>query len=223
MRLAKQLVLSWVANAVVLGILTAVLSGVTSDTAGDLIRAALLFGILNTVLKPVLRLLTLPLAFITLGLIWFGVSMLMLWLTDLIVGKCQASQAIQTTRLKGLQVLPCGYIPPNTLGRRLQDGQKRVRIYDRWYDVKCQVRTIHGLSAHADRGELLRFLAPAIGKQTTGYVVHGEVPQAESFAQSLLEKGIGNVVVPAMESTVAAYTGAPVAPTGTEPRRIDME
>jgi protein-tyrosine kinase len=34
-------------------------------------------------------------------------------LSDLIVGKCQASQAIQMTRLKGLQVLPCGYVPPN--------------------------------------------------------------------------------------------------------------
>ena len=84
-RLAKQLVLSWVANAVVLGIVVAVLDGVTVDTAGDLIRAALLFGILNTILKPILRLLTLPLAFITLGLIWFGVAMLMLWLTDLFV------------------------------------------------------------------------------------------------------------------------------------------
>jgi putative membrane protein len=84
-RLAKQLVLSWVANAVVLAIVTAVLSGVTSDTAGDLIRAALLFGVLNTVLKPVLRLLTLPIAFITLGLIWFGVSMLMLWLTSVLI------------------------------------------------------------------------------------------------------------------------------------------
>ena len=80
-RLAKQLTLSWVANAVVLAIVTAVLSGVTVDTGGDLIRAALLFGILNTILKPILRLLTLPLAFITLGLIWFGVAMLMLWLT----------------------------------------------------------------------------------------------------------------------------------------------
>ena len=85
MRLAKQLTLSWVANAVVLAVVTAVLSGVTVDTVGDLIRAALLFGILNTILKPLLRLLTLPLAFITLGLIWFGVSMLMLWLTDLII------------------------------------------------------------------------------------------------------------------------------------------
>jgi putative membrane protein len=85
-RLAKQLVLSWVANAVVLAIVTAVLSGVTVDDAGDLITAALLFGILNTILKPILRALTLPIAFITLGLVWFGVAMLMLWLTDLLVG-----------------------------------------------------------------------------------------------------------------------------------------
>ena len=84
-RLAKQLTLSWVANAIVLAVVTVVLSGVKSDTVGDLIRAALLFGILNTILKPVLRLLTLPLAFITLGLIWFGVAMLMLWLTDLLI------------------------------------------------------------------------------------------------------------------------------------------
>jgi putative membrane protein len=82
---AKQLVLSWVANAVVLAVVTAVLSGVEVDSAGDLIRAALLFGVLNTILKPVVRLLTLPLAFITLGLIWFGVAMLMLWLTSLFI------------------------------------------------------------------------------------------------------------------------------------------
>jgi len=84
-RLAQQLTLSWIANAVVLAIVTGALSGVTADNAGALIWAALLFGILNTVLKPILRLLTLPLAFITLGLIWFGVAMLMLWLTALLV------------------------------------------------------------------------------------------------------------------------------------------
>jgi putative membrane protein len=84
-RLAKQLTLSWVANAVVLAVVTVVLSGVKSDSAGDLIRAALLFGILNTILKPILRLLTLPLAFITLGLIWFGVAMVMLWLSSIFI------------------------------------------------------------------------------------------------------------------------------------------
>ena len=59
-------------------------------------------------------------------------------------------------------VLFVGWIPPQTLGRRIQDGEKRVRIYDRWYDLRCEVRTIHGLSAHADGDELLRFLKPTL-------------------------------------------------------------
>jgi putative membrane protein len=84
-RLVKQLLLSWAANALALAVVTGALDGVTVDSTGALIRAALLFGVLNTILKPILRALTLPLAFLTLGLIWFGVSMLMLKLTDLLV------------------------------------------------------------------------------------------------------------------------------------------
>jgi putative membrane protein len=84
-QMARQLTLSWVANAVTLVVVTAALDGVKADSAGSLIWAALLFGILNTVLKPLLRLLTLPLAVVTLGLIWFGVSMLMLKLTAILV------------------------------------------------------------------------------------------------------------------------------------------
>ena len=106
-------------------------------------------------------------------------------------------------------VLFVGYTPPNTLGRRLQDGAKRVRIYDRWYDVKCQVRTIHGLSAHADGDELLRFLTPTLTAQTTAYVVHGEELQAETFANRLVGRGIGRAEVPAMESSVVAFTAMP--------------
>jgi metallo-beta-lactamase family protein len=102
-----------------------------------------------------------------------------------------------------------GWTPHHTLGRRLQEGEKRVRIFDRWYDVKCQVRTIHGLSAHADRDELLRFLSPALSPETTAYVVHGEAPQAEAFAQSLLGRGVGDATVPAMETSVVAYSGSP--------------
>jgi putative membrane protein len=47
--------------------------------------AAAVFGVLNTLLKPILKLLTFPLAIFTLGLAWFGVAMFMLWLTDAIV------------------------------------------------------------------------------------------------------------------------------------------
>jgi metallo-beta-lactamase family protein len=99
-------------------------------------------------------------------------------------------------------VLFCGYTPANTLGRRLQDGQHRVRIYDRWYDLKCQIRTVHGLSAHADGDEMLRFLAPTLRRETRAYVVHGEADQSEAFAFRLLKAGVGETVVPAMESSV---------------------
>jgi metallo-beta-lactamase family protein len=95
-----------------------------------------------------------------------------------------------------------GYIPSATLGRRLQGGQKRVRILDRWYDVRCQIRTIHGLSAHADAEELLRFLKPTLGKQTSSWIVHGEVDQSEGFAHRLMAAGIGRAAVPAMETSI---------------------
>jgi putative membrane protein len=85
MRFLGYLLASWAANAVVLGIVAAAFDDVRADTFGDLLVAAAVFGVLNTILKPILRLVTLPVAFITLGLAWFGISMLMLWLTSVIV------------------------------------------------------------------------------------------------------------------------------------------
>jgi metallo-beta-lactamase family protein len=95
-----------------------------------------------------------------------------------------------------------GWIPPGTLGRRLQEGEKRVRILDRWYDLRCRVQTIHGLSAHADGDELLRFLRPTLGSGTAGFVVHGEADQAEAFASRLVSAGMRQASVPAMETSV---------------------
>jgi metallo-beta-lactamase family protein len=119
-------------------------------------------------------------------------------------------------------VVFCGFIPPNTLGRRLQDGQKRVRIYDRYYDVRCQVRTIHGLSAHADADELLRFLTPALTPQTEAYVVHGEVPQAEAFAKRLLTANVRRATIPALETSLDAFT-APPSTSNSPPTRTDQD
>ena len=83
--LAVRLLISWLTNAVVLGVVTLLLSNVTSKNFGSLLLAAAVFGVLNTVFKPLLRFITLPLAVLTLGIAWFFVSMLMLDLTDAIV------------------------------------------------------------------------------------------------------------------------------------------
>ena len=83
--LIVRLGISWLTNALVLLVVTALLTGVTSSGAGALLLAAAVFGVLNTVLKPLLRLITLPLAVLTLGIAWFFVSMLMLVITKWIV------------------------------------------------------------------------------------------------------------------------------------------
>ena len=83
--LPVRLAVSWLTNALVLAILTVVIGGVDVTDAGSLLVAAAVFGVLNTLLKPLLRLVTLPLAILTFGLAWFFVSLLMLVLTTDIV------------------------------------------------------------------------------------------------------------------------------------------
>src|SRR5581483_12043089 len=83
--LPARLAISWLTNALVLAIVALVLHGVHAKNAGSLLAAAAVFGVLNTVLKPLLRLVTLPLALLTLGIAWFFVSLLMLVITKSIV------------------------------------------------------------------------------------------------------------------------------------------
>jgi putative membrane protein len=83
-RFLGHLLLSWFLNALVLAIVAWTFTDVTRGTTSQLFVAAAIFGILNTILKPILRLITLPFAVITLGLAWFFVSMLMLWITDVL-------------------------------------------------------------------------------------------------------------------------------------------
>jgi putative membrane protein len=83
----RWLFVSWAANAVALGVAGWILDGVSfNGSFWTLLWASLVFGLLNTILKPILKLLTLPFAVLTLGIAWFFVSLLMLWLTDLIIG-----------------------------------------------------------------------------------------------------------------------------------------
>jgi capsular exopolysaccharide synthesis family protein len=56
-------------------------------------------------------------------------------LSDLIVGNCQASAAVQVTRFKGLHVLPCGYVPPNPTELLGSSAMKEVlRAFKTHYD-----------------------------------------------------------------------------------------
>ena len=86
MPFALRLVLAWAVDAASLAVAAWIFSGISvGGSAGTLILAALVYGILATFVKPVLKLLTFPLALVTLGVAWFFVAMFILWLTDVIV------------------------------------------------------------------------------------------------------------------------------------------
>ena len=81
-----RILLGWAVDAAALALAAWIFTGISvGGSAGTLILAALVYGLLATFVKPLLKLLTLPLAILTLGIAWFFVAMFILWLTDLIV------------------------------------------------------------------------------------------------------------------------------------------
>jgi putative membrane protein len=117
----EQLVLSWAANAIVLAVVAIVLADVQVDTAWDLLVAAALFGVLNTLVKPIIKLLTLPFAILTLGLVWFFVAGLMLLITDWLVDGFELEgfgTLILATILVWLVNLALDYLPGPWRGTR---------------------------------------------------------------------------------------------------------
>ena len=88
MPFAARLAVAWAANVVVLAVVAGIFSAVTvHGSFWTLVFAAAVFGVLNTILKPLLKVLTFPLALVTLGVAWFFVALMMLWLTDVIVSR----------------------------------------------------------------------------------------------------------------------------------------
>ena len=89
----KNLIIRLLANAIALGVATWLVSGITIEGATTgrrvltLLIVAAIFGVVNAIVKPVVKLLSLPLLILTLGLLTFVINAVMLWLTSWITGK----------------------------------------------------------------------------------------------------------------------------------------
>lgn len=77
-----------------------------------------------------------------------------------------------------------GFQAYGTLGRRLVDGARYVRLFGEEHAVKAQVHTIGGLSAHADQADLLNWYA-AFENRPPVYLVHGEPKSQAPLAAEL--------------------------------------
>lgn len=93
-------------------------------------------------------------------------------------------------------ILMVGYQAEGTLGRRLQEGAKKVRIFGLEHRVWAQVQTLHTFSAHADRDDLLWFAKSVAPRPRKIFIVHGDPRSATALAASLREAGLPQTEIP---------------------------
>lgn len=82
-----------------------------------------------------------------------------------------------------------GFQAHGTLGRRIVDGAKSVRIFGEPYPVRAKIFTIGGLSSHADRTALLGWLGNFRRPPRQTWVVHGESIPAHALRDELQRRG----------------------------------
>jgi metallo-beta-lactamase family protein len=92
-------------------------------------------------------------------------------------------------------VIFVGYQAAGTLGRRVADGEKQVKVLGQWIPVRAQIEKIGGFSAHADWKEVLRWFEgmPAPKKV---FLTHGEPDAAAAMGARIREKFGWNTEVP---------------------------
>ena len=96
-------------------------------------------------------------------------------------------------------ILIVGYCEPHSLGGKLMNGIKEVKIYGEYFKVVAEIGTMRSMSAHGDYNDLCQFLAcqnPALVK--TLFVVHGEEVVQLEFQKRLEKKNFKDVRVPHM-------------------------
>jgi len=103
---------------------------------------------------------------------------------------------------KESSVIIVGFQAPGTLGRRIVEGAKRVRIFGEEINVAADIYTIGGLSAHADRNDLLAWAGAFRTPPDKALVAHGEESVSVGFAGLLSERLGWNASVPYPNRTI---------------------
>ena len=85
-------------------------------------------------------------------------------------------------------VIFVGYQAEGTLGRRIVDGAKNVKIFGEEIKVNARVEYIEGFSCHADQNDLLQFIREFKQIPKNIFIVHGEYPQQEVLYNKIKEE-----------------------------------
>ncbi|OGS09033.1 MAG: hypothetical protein A2270_04380 [Elusimicrobia bacterium RIFOXYA12_FULL_51_18] len=115
-------------------------------------------------------------------------------------GMCEGGRVLHHLRnnidKENTTILIVGYQAQGTLGRRLQDGANKVRIFGLEHDVAARIETMHFFSSHADKGDLLAFVKGLSRPPRKIFLVHGDPKDRAAFAETLKAEGIPQTVCP---------------------------
>ena len=96
-------------------------------------------------------------------------------------------------------ILFISYQVVGSLGRRILERAKMVKIFGEEIPVKCRIKVISGYSAHADQGRLLDWLRPMRLNLKKVFLVQGEEDQMIPLAQKIRDELAVEAVIPSMK------------------------
>ena len=100
-------------------------------------------------------------------------------------------------------ILMVGYAEPSSLGGKLRNGQKKIRIFGEEHEVKANVVIMDSYSAHGDYNEMITYLScQDKNKLKKIFLVHGDYETQIHYKEKLLAAGFNNISIPAQGDKV---------------------
>lgn len=84
-------------------------------------------------------------------------------------------------------VMITGFMAKNTLGRKIVEQHKKIKIFDHMYNLRAQVIVLNAFSAHADAVDLVNYISQAGKNLKNIFIVHGEISQSHALRDKLIE------------------------------------
>ena len=117
-------------------------------------------------------------------------------------GMCEAGRILHHLRNNVADprntILIVGYCAPHTLGRRIVERQKEVRIFGEPHALKARVEVMNTYSAHADEPELVEFVGHQDAERLQKiFLVHGDPAAQLALADAMVAAGYARPVAPA--------------------------
>lgn len=103
---------------------------------------------------------------------------------------------------KKTSVIFVGYQAEGTMGRKIQEGAKMVKIFNESIKINAAIHSIEGFSGHADMNDLINWIGHFKKMPEKIFVVHGEKESTTNFSNVIIEKFGIDTMVPSLNESI---------------------